>query len=89
MNEQTDIYSLGAVLYELLAGHPPFEAEHYAEVLMRILREPFPRIEAVRDDIPAAVVELLVRATARHRSERFARMEDLARAANAAHAALG
>ena len=54
-----DIFSLGCVLYECLAGEPPFVADHVAAMLLRILfEEPVPLIQR-RQGIPDAVSELL------------------------------
>lgn len=54
-----DMFSVGCVLYECLAGHPPFSAQHIAAVLVRILfEEPVP-IARMRPDVPEALAGLL------------------------------
>jgi tetratricopeptide (TPR) repeat protein len=69
---RTDIYSLGVVLYEMLCRKAPFEAETYPALLMRILNDPFPCISESREEADEALEQLVARATARERSERFA-----------------
>lgn len=54
-----DLFSLGCVLYECLAGQPPFVADHVAAVLVRILFEEPPAIESLRPGLPPAVYALV------------------------------
>ncbi|WP_243317398.1 serine/threonine-protein kinase [Geothrix paludis] len=56
-----DRYSLGIVLFELLAGHPPFDGETPFEILDKHRRDPLPDLSALRPDIPAALVDLVER----------------------------
>ncbi len=72
LDERSDIFSFGAVLYELLSGFRPFEGGSTVEVLSAVLRdEPAPL------DAPRAVAELVKRCLAKRAADRFASMTDL------------
>jgi len=57
--EQFDIYALGVMLYEALAGEPPFVSENVVEVLARKATEPPPRLDMRRGGLPPPLVELV------------------------------
>ena len=57
----TDIFSLGSIFYECLAGKPPFYASHVASVLAKILFNPEVPIQTLRPSVPRAWAELLAR----------------------------
>ena len=85
-DSRSDVFALGAILYELLTGHQPFEAESMHAVLFRILEsepEPVPRWYP---DAPPSVVDLAVKALSKEPEQRFAtgsRMAAVVRAARA------
>lgn len=90
-DERSDVYSLGATLYTLLAGHAPHErgpGRTEASVLIdRILREPAPPLG--RSDVSASLEAVLARAMARDREERYPSAADLGRALQAIERDLG
>jgi len=68
---QTDIYSLGVVLYELLVGRHPFPDTPTGELLIKQYNEPLPSLQATRPDLPAGLDGVVQRATAKDPDERY------------------
>ncbi|QSQ16667.1 serine/threonine protein kinase [Myxococcus landrumensis] len=71
LDRRVDVYALGVVLYELLTGKRPFDATTEASTMQAILFEPFTPVEARRPDVPVALQEILQRALAKERDERY------------------
>lgn len=71
-----DVFSLGVVAFECLAGSLPFAEEtDVAELVRRQMHEPFPRLSSLRSDVPASVDDAVARATAKDPTERFSTVE--------------
>ncbi len=68
---QSDIYSLGIVLYEMLTGAVPFEAQTPVAVAMRHVREDVPDVQVCRPEISAATATIVDRATAKDIALRY------------------
>ena len=78
LNHQTDIYSLGAVMYQLLAGRPPFQASSRESLLYQILQIDAPLPSLARPDLPPALDRIVMRALAKDREERYAEWREFA-----------
>jgi len=68
---RTDVYSLGVVLFEMIAGRPPFASPHATAVLDMHQRQPAPSLREFRPDTPAALAEAVTRALAKDPAERW------------------
>ena len=77
-NARTDMWGLGVVLYELLSGHPPFEAETLSRLQHQILREPPTPLPT--GSIPAELAAVVMRCLAKDPDARFDNMASLAEA---------
>ncbi len=69
---QSDLYSLGIVLYEMLAGEVPFKGENQVAVAMKHVREELPDVQAKCPDVSAALAAVVDTATAKHVEDRYA-----------------
>jgi serine/threonine-protein kinase len=69
---RTDLYAVGVVLYEMLAGNPPFHGEHAVSVALAHRNEVPPPLDAARDDLPPGLARVVARALEKDPADRFA-----------------
>ena len=84
VDARADVYSLACVLFESLAGRPPFERGGDLKVVFAHLNEPAPLLTAFRPDLPEAIDEVLGKALAKAPDERFSTCGELIAAASEA-----
>ena len=85
---RSDIFSLGVVLFELLTGTAPFEAENVSAVLFKIAHEPHSSVRAVRPELPPGTETIVNRALHKEPLNRYQRARDLAQDLRKCHQSL-
>jgi tRNA A-37 threonylcarbamoyl transferase component Bud32 len=78
-DHRADIYALGVMMYEMLAGQPPFTGATPTAVLMKRLGGPPPPLQSVRADIPTPLAELVEACLATDPNERIQNAADIVR----------
>jgi len=86
LDGRSDVYALGALLFQMLTGHVPYEGDTPAQALVRHLQAPIPRLADYRPELPEAYQAVIDRAMAKDRDARYptagALAADLAAAVN-------
>ena len=71
VDARSDLYGIGAVLFQLLTGAPPFEGGDSQEIVGRHIAEPVPSASLSRDGIPLWVSAIVLRCMAKHPDDRY------------------
>jgi serine/threonine protein kinase len=78
LDGRTDQYSLGTVLYEMLAGETPFGGRNAQAVVAKMFAGGAPSVRTVRPDVPVVVDDAIMRALSRSRGDRFESISEFA-----------
>ena len=81
---RSDLYSLGIVLYEMLTGKPPFDADTPLAILMKHVNEPLPLPSLTEAQVPATFEKVLLKVLSKNPDDRYQTAEEMAQAVRAA-----
>ena len=76
VNQRSDIYSLGIILYEMVTGRVPFVAETPLAVILKHVSDPLPPPSTLKPDIPEAIEKVILKALAKEPNDRFATVNE-------------
>ncbi|MCD8159502.1 MAG: Stk1 family PASTA domain-containing Ser/Thr kinase [Clostridiales bacterium] len=79
VDNKSDIYSQGIVMYEMLTGQPPFDGESPVALALKHMDEPLPDIRAINSNVSDSLIKIIQKATAKKASQRYASASDLTR----------
>ena len=74
---QSDIYSMGILMYELLTGKLPYHGDNAVEIALKHLKEPLPSIRDELPSIPQSVENIIIKATAKNPKNRYADAKEM------------
>ncbi len=89
LDGRSDVYSLGCVVYEMLAGEPPYTGPTAQAITARRLTDPVPPLRTVRDSVPEPVERAIVKALSRVPADRYATAAQFATALRSTEVAPG
>ncbi len=79
IDERSDVWSLGAILFEILTGRPPFDGASAYSVIAKVIADPPPRVRSLLRDAPPELSAVAEHALQRDRASRYGSAEEVAR----------
>jgi serine/threonine protein kinase len=80
LDRRSDIYSLGVTLFEMVSGHPPYEADSAMTLMMMHINDPVPDLKQLNPNIPPTLVSVINKALAKTRDDRYQTAGEMAAA---------
>jgi serine/threonine protein kinase len=80
---RSDIYNLGVALFEMVSGHPPFEADSAMTLMMMHINDPIPDLQVIDPQVPIELVAVINKALAKSKEERYQTAGEMAAALKA------
>ncbi len=77
VDNRSDIFALGVILYELLSGKKPFAGDNLSTIVYKIVHEPPPRLSEIKKDLPGAYEAVIQKALAKNREDRYQSCREL------------
>lgn len=71
LDHRLDLYAVGVMLYTMLAGRPPYEADNYNALLIRVVAGDYQPLDEIGPDLDPHLVDVVAKAMARDRADRF------------------
>lgn len=77
VDERSDIYSLGVVIYEMLTGHVPFDGDNPVNIALQHINDPFPSAKDEVPDVPYQLDRIIHKATEKFQSKRYKKVDEM------------
>ncbi|MEZ4357413.1 MAG: protein kinase [Eubacteriales bacterium] len=77
VDQRSDIYSFGIVLYEMLTGKTPFSGDNAVSVAIKHINEELPKPNTIRNELPISVNNIILKATQKDRKHRYSSFADM------------
>ena len=77
VNESSDLYSCGIVLFELATKRLPFEADSHISIALKHINEAFPRPSSINPNVPQNLENLILKATAKNQADRYQNADEM------------
>lgn len=74
---QSDIYAMGIVLFEMLAGDVPFKADQAVQIALMHMRDPLPNLRKINPAVPQSLENVVLKAAAKNPNERYVSSEEM------------